>query len=496
MVEELDFPAKCTEAFISSLRSFVVKYCCKPLEDANAFAMVPENKAQISGLSKEQLSLFLKTCLCKYRRARIEPGTAVGALGAQSIGEPGTQMTLKTFHFAGVASMNITLGVPRIKEIINASKLISTPIITAMLVSDRDQVAARIIKGRVEVTRLGDLSEHIEEVYTPSESYLRIKLSLETIRALQLEIDIFQIQKTLSVAPKLKLNESQILVEPPDTLRVYLPPKLAVNENMYLRLQRLKRALPTVVVLGIPSVQRAVINDNNDGSYNLLVEGYGLLDVMSTEGVVSSKTTSNHIIEISKILGIEAARTTIASEIQYTMSKHGMTIDARHVALLADTMTCKGEILGITRFGISKMKDSVLMLASFEKTTDHLFDAAVRGKQDDILGVSECIIMGTPMPIGTGLFKLLQKVVVGVPEYEDFERPGERSSNPLERDDEVFSYIDHEKCAMMDIVEPIDDTKSATLARPQPSPVSSLKISRKPLLFDQEKYHPPSTTVV
>ena len=85
----------------------------------------------------------------KYKSKRIEPGTAVGAVGAQSIGEPGTQMTLKTFHFAGVASMNITLGVPRIKEIINATKNISTPIITAKLISDKDVKAARLVKGRM-----------------------------------------------------------------------------------------------------------------------------------------------------------------------------------------------------------------------------------------------------------------------------------------------------------------------------------------------------------
>jgi DNA-directed RNA polymerase III subunit RPC1 len=72
-------------------------------------------------------------------------------------------------------------------------------------------------------------------------------------------------------------------------------------------------------------------------------------------------------------------------------------------------MTFKGEVLGITRFGVAKMRESVLMLASFEKTTDHLFDAAVHSREDSIVGVSECIIMGVPVPIGTGLFKLVQK---------------------------------------------------------------------------------------
>eukprot|EP00964_Phaeocystis_antarctica_P110307 scaffold74680_cov42-Phaeocystis_antarctica.AAC.1 len=98
-------------------------------------------------LSRKQASSFLAACLSKYRAAAIEPGSAVGAVGAQSIGEPGTQMTLKTFHFAGVASMNITAGVPRIKEIINAAKTVATPIIRVLFADPFDEVAARVVKG-------------------------------------------------------------------------------------------------------------------------------------------------------------------------------------------------------------------------------------------------------------------------------------------------------------------------------------------------------------
>lgn len=131
--------------------------------------------------------------------------------------------------------------------------------------------------------------------------------------------------------------------------------------------------------------------------------------VMATHGVNGNRTTSNNTYEVEKTLGIEAARTTIINEIQYTMVNHGMSIDRRHVMLLADLMSYKGEILGITRFGLAKMKESVLMLASFEKTADHLFDAAYFGQKDSVCGVSECIIMGIPMNIGTGLFKLLHR---------------------------------------------------------------------------------------
>jgi len=120
-------------------------------------------------------------------------------------------------------------------------------------------------------------------------------------------------------------------------------------------------------------------------------------------------TMTNHIIEVEKNLGVEAAQTQISNEISFIMSAYGIGIDIRHLLLLSDIMTFKGEVLGITRHGVSKMRESVLMLASFEKTTDHLFDAAVHARTDTVVGVSECIIMGIPIPIGTGLFKLLNK---------------------------------------------------------------------------------------
>ena len=109
-------------------------------------------------VTEDQLRTFMQLCWVKYVKAKIEPGSTVGAVGAQSIGEPGTQMTLKTFHFAGVASMNVTLGVPRIKEIINAAKAISTPIISCKLVTANSEPSARIVKGRLEKTLLGDVS--------------------------------------------------------------------------------------------------------------------------------------------------------------------------------------------------------------------------------------------------------------------------------------------------------------------------------------------------
>ena len=125
----------------------------------------------------------------------------------------------------------------------------------------------------------------------------------------------------------------------------------------------------------------------------MVVEGYGLRSVMNIPGVDGKFTKSNHIMEVEKILGIEAARRTIIDEILYILANHSMIVDYRHIAVLADIMTYRGTILGITRFGISKMKDSTLTLASFEKTTDILYDAALASKKDKMNGVSEAIIL-------------------------------------------------------------------------------------------------------
>jgi DNA-directed RNA polymerase III subunit RPC1 len=96
-----------------------------------------------------------------------------------------------------------------------------------------------------------------------------------------------------------------------------------------------------VVVAGIPTVERAVISEVRRGQYELLLEGTGLRDVLGTPGVDSRTATTNHVAEVERVLGIEAARSAIMDEVVYTMRGHGMTIDGRHTMLLADCMTYK-----------------------------------------------------------------------------------------------------------------------------------------------------------
>ncbi|XP_050462135.1 DNA-directed RNA polymerase III subunit RPC1 [Cataglyphis hispanica] len=373
---------------------------------------------QLERLTVSQLVEFIHTCKEKYMRAVIEPGTAVGALAAQSIGEPGTQMTLKTFHFAGVASMNITQGVPRIKEIINASPKISTPIIIATLVDGTDLEGAERVKARIQKTTLKDITEYIEQEYTHTDYFLMIKLNMDKIKLLKLEVNVNSICNILCTS-KLKLTPKNVRAISDSVIVIHLTKQ---KENSNFPFRRLMVALPKIVVKGMPSVSRVVVHDDTSGGttrWKLLVEGDNFREVMATYGVLGKKTTSNNTIEVFKTLGIEAARTTIMSEIKSVMENHGISIDRRHLMLLADLMTSRGEVLGITRQGLAKMKESVLNLASFEKTSDHLFDSAYYGQKDIICGVSESIIMGIPIPVGTGMFKLLHKADKSEPQKRE-----------------------------------------------------------------------------
>lgn len=401
---------------------------------------------RVAKISLRTLEMFVQLCLEKYAKAQVEPGHAVGAVGAQSIGEPGTQMTLKTFHFAGVAGMSMTQGVPRIKEIINASKVISTPVITCPLERDEEsQSFAEVVKAKIEKTHLGDILESIEDIWSARRATVRLHFDDELMDREKSSVTMEDIASAILRNKKLKIRNNDVycwrntvsVYVTNDSLAALVPRGAAAKKagadqfgDLLLRVNTLKRALPEVHISGYADAARALIQKTamtnaeikaKDAMFpptaplepgkkrmkhTILVEGYGLRACMTTDGVLGTKCRSNSIMECRDVLGIEAARTTVAAEIGEVMKT--MNIDPRHMQLLADVMTYKGEVLGITRFGLSKMRDSVLQLASFEKTPDHLFEAAANMKADQIEGVSECIIMGQTMSVGTGAFKVVK----------------------------------------------------------------------------------------
>ena len=415
LVDNLAVGLVAVEQFVSDLKVFL-NLKAEFLESVASQTDSSVYDTSVHAMTMEQLHQFITVCFSKYRKAKVEPGEAVGAVAAQSIGEPATQMTLKTFHFAGVASMNVTLGVPRIKEIINAAKTIATPIITAALTNSVSEPSARIVAGRIERTTIGDIAKCIQIVYDPSDVYVLIQFDLAAISSAQLELSLVSIRDEIvakgSLPAKLKMKPEFIEMRGKDQLLVR-PSTVSTRESVWFDLQVIKSHLPFVPVRGVKAAKRVVINKVEAGkslSHSLLVEGYGLQEVMNTLGVDGEATVGNHVAEVQAVLGIEAARQVIVAEVLKIMIHHGIGVDNRHVQLLGDCMSNTGDVLGINRFGISKMRQSTLMLASFEKTSDHLFDAAVHNRLDAVEGVSESIIMGNPMQMGTGLFKLLYAI--------------------------------------------------------------------------------------
>ncbi|KPM03001.1 DNA-directed RNA polymerase III subunit RPC1-like protein [Sarcoptes scabiei] len=332
--------------------------------------------------------------------ARIEPGTAIGAICAQSIGEPTTQMTLKTFHFAGVASMNITQGVPRITEIINATKNPSTPFIKAELSNPYSATLAESVKMRIEKIYLDQISEKIYQTYSDNSMCFIIKLNHQIFKQLEISETTLYEEIVSQMKPKYcKIIYPYIKLIPSVKKMLYLP-KMFEDD------------ISNVFISGNRHIQRVTIREDQ-GKFYLMIEGNGFLEILGTKSVDHCRTFSNNIHEVASVLGIEAARTTIIDEINSTMKNHGITIDKRHLMLLADTMTASGQVVGMTRSGFSKVKSSTIKMASvrilFERTIDNLYLSSYYNNKDDLRGASECIIVGAPTKMGTGFFDVFPR---------------------------------------------------------------------------------------
>lgn len=297
----------------------------------------------------------------------------------------------------------------------------------------------------IEKTYLRDIIAYIEDVWSTTSAYLNMRINWDTINKLGLRLTIHDIIQAIARSKIVKSYGVKIFQAGSNHIRVAIDhahiaeaasksrakasstgQKARKPSEQFGIVNDVKRMLPSIVVKGYPDCARAIVkkDDKKDATgrepVSVFVEGYGLKACMTTEGINGYKTTSNNIMECKETLGIEAARQTIIREIGDVMG--GMDIDPRHMQLLADVMTYKGDVLGITRFGLAKMRDSVLQLASFEKTPDHLFNAAMGMKKDRIEGVSECIIMGQSMSVGTGAMKVVRKLGIREEEF------GRRSS--------------------------------------------------------------------
>ncbi len=345
-------------------------------------------------LTKKEVEEIIKEAEKEYRKALIEPGEAIGTVAAQSIGEPSTQMTLNTFHYAGVAEINVTLGLPRIIEIVDARKNPSTPIMTVYLDKDHryDREKALEVARRIEGTTIENLAREVS---------IDI-LEMEVV----IELDPERVEKSgLSVERIVRKFEGSFKSAEfeAEGYTVRARPKKKVTKLADLR--RLAEKIKKHRLKGLSGVGKTIIRKEGD-EYVIYTEGSNFKQVLKVPGVDPTRTRTNNIWEIAEVLGIEAARNAIIEEILNTMSEQGLEVDVRHIMLVADMMTLDGVIRPIGRHGIVGEKSSVLARAAFEITTQHLFEAAERGEIDPLNGVIENVLIGQPVPLGTGMVRL------------------------------------------------------------------------------------------
>ncbi|KAL7083399.1 hypothetical protein ACP275_14G159200 [Erythranthe tilingii] len=426
-------------------------------------------------LTREAFEWVIGEIESRFLQSLVAAGEMIGCVAAQSIGEPATQMTLNTFHYAGVSAKNVTLGVPRLREIINVAKKIKTPSLSVYLKPDvsKTKEKAKNVQCALEYTTLRSVTQATEVWYDPDPMSTIIEEDVEFVKSYyempDEEIDPdkispwllrIELNREMMVDKKLSMADiaEKINTEFSDDLTCIFNDDNA--EKLILRIRIMNEQAPKgeladesaeddvflkkiegnmlteMALRGIPDINKVFIKnsklnkfDENDGfkaenEWMLDTEGVNLLAVMCHEDVDVRRTTSNHLIEVIEVLGIEAVRRSLLDELRVVISFDGSYVNYRHLAILCDTMTYRGHLMAITRHGINRNDTGPMMRCSFEETVDILLDAAVFAETDCLRGVTENIMLGQLAPIGTGDCALLlneqmlkQAIEIPLPSY-------------------------------------------------------------------------------
>ncbi|OYT54223.1 MAG: DNA-directed RNA polymerase subunit A'' [Candidatus Altiarchaeales archaeon ex4484_2] len=337
---------------------------------------IPESIAdRLESMDKNKRKEFLDS----YHKALVEPGEAVGTIAAQSIGEPGTQMTLRTFHYAGVVELSVPLGLPRLIEIIDARRNPKDPRMIIHLEKDI----------RKDEKKANEMAKKLLEVFLPDICDMKIDVKNNQLR---IETNDEDIKKVL-----MKYTEDETGGD------VYVIEK----ESLY-DLKKIQNKLAKKRIRGVKGIKKVFIRKEGD-EYVLYTNGSNMKVVYGMSGIDKKRIISNDIRQIYETFGVEAGRNIIVNEAVKVLEDQDLDVDIRHIMLVADQMTVTGEIQAVGRQGISGSKESVLARASFEETEKHILMAGLRGEVDTLDGVPENIIIGQPIPIGTGMVKLAIK---------------------------------------------------------------------------------------
>jgi DNA-directed RNA polymerase subunit A" len=334
----------------------------------------------------------------KKNKSEIPPFEAVGVVCAQSIGEPGTQMTMRTFHYAGVAE-HVPTGLPRLIEIVDAKKEPKKPIIDIRLKSAaaRSRSEAEKVAKDISSIFISDIAKVADNLEN-----LTIEVEVNESDAKMLGVPLSSVKGVLeSFSDNLKTNGNKFLLQP----------KKDVDSDKTVTaksVRKLANKVNDALVKGVKGISKAVVI-KDEKEYFIRAGGFNVVGTMDHPMVDPNRVYTNNIKEIEKVFGIEAARNAVVKEVKDVLDMQNLAVDIRHIMLLADTMTFSGTLKSIGRHGLSGQKVGVLGRAAFEETVKHLVNASSSAEEENLIGVTENIIVGQTVPVGTGKVKLTMK---------------------------------------------------------------------------------------
>ena len=342
-------------------------------------------------LTESQKAKVIEMVIELYKRSRFEPGEAAGMLAAQSISEPATQMTMRVYHVAGAAQIEVTLGLPRMVEIFDARRSPATPAMIIYLKSGASKDKAYEMARDIREVKLVDIA--VNSSLDLVNGQIEIEYDQATMKAFGVRVSIVpgalkDVLKNVEIKPL----ADGIAIKPKDDATVK-------------EMQKLRGKILAAHVKGIKNIEQAIVTQK-DGEWIINTLGSNLAKVLAMDGIDISRTITNNIHEIARVLGIEAARMAIINEAAYTIRQAGLDVDVRHIMIVADVMTVDGEVKAIGRYGIAGAKGSVLARANFEETIKHLTKAAVTAEVDNLESIVENVMINQVVPAGTGMFEL------------------------------------------------------------------------------------------
>jgi len=336
-----------------------------------------------------------KKLLRNYEESLVAPGEAVGIVAGQSIGEPGTQMILRTHKFAGVTEIITSKGLPRLIEIFDARKTPSTPSMTIYLKKDvsSDEKKVRETATKILELKVKDVLEKL--VVDLLNKTVKIYLNKNSLKKFMINT------KKVSEMLKKSMKKEEITYE---GNVINIKSKDANIKNLY----KLRVKVKDVYTQGIPKIEQ-ILPVKKGNEWIIKTFGSNLKEILKVPEVDTTRTFTNDLFEILNILGVEAARNAVINESLMTLKDQGLSVDVRHLMLVADIMTADGTLRGVNRYGVTKGKKSVLARASFEVALKHLFNAAVHREIDELKSIVENVMINQPAPVGTGMLKLVVK---------------------------------------------------------------------------------------